>query len=185
MRIVAGILGGRRLKSPPGSRVRPTPDKVREALFSILGDRVAHANVLDLFAGTGALGLEALSRGARHVHFVERAARVRSIIRTNVESLGVSDQVDIVAGSIPICLPQIARGAVQFNLIFADPPYGKGYPEALLQSAALIQMVDPDGMLIIEHPRGEDPRAATWVQVDARQYGDSSLAFLQLERGHE
>ena len=109
MRIVAGSHSGRRLKSPSGLRVRPTPDKVREALYSILGDRTRDATVLDLFAGTGAIGLEALSRGARFVHFVEQSSRVRRVIKENVDDLKLGPRVEILAGKIPQCLDRIAR----------------------------------------------------------------------------
>lgn len=177
MRIVAGSHGGRRLKSPSGSRVRPTPDKVREALYSILGDRVVDAAVLDLFAGTGAIGLEALSRGARFVHFVEQSSQVRRIIRENVDDLDMGSRVEIVSGKLPHCLDRMARNKQRFDLIFADPPYGKGYPEALLSDPQLERLIDPGGMLVIELPRGEEPDSGRWQQLDVRHYGDTLLAF--------
>ena len=180
MRIVAGSHGGRRLKSPSGSRVRPTPDKVREALFAILGDRIFDATVLDLFAGTGAIGLEALSRGARFVHFVEQSSPVRRTIKENVDDLKLGRQVEIVAGKIPQCLDRIARAVSPFNLIFADPPYGKGYPEALLKASSLEHLLDPDGMLIIELPKGEEPDAGPWQRFDLRHYGDTLLSFYEM-----
>ncbi len=180
MRIVAGIHGGRRLKSPSGLRVRPTPDKVREALYSILGDRTFDATVLDLFAGTGAIGLEALSRGARFVHFVEQSSQVRRVIKENVDDLKLGPKVEILAGKIPQCLDRIARSVPPFDLIFADPPYGKGYPEALLSDPSLEHLLDPGGMLILELPKGEEPESGRWQRLDVRHYGDTLLSFYKL-----
>jgi 16S rRNA (guanine966-N2)-methyltransferase len=177
MRIVAGSHGGRRLKAPSGSRVRPTPDKVREALFSILGDRVERATFLDLFAGTGAVGFEALSRGALRVHAVEQSNLVRRVIKENAESLGLQAQMQISSGQIPRCLDGLAQRLSPFDFIFADPPYGQGYPDMLLNLSSLLQLIKPEGTLVIELPRGEEPQADGWRGLDIRHYGDTLLSF--------
>jgi 16S rRNA (guanine966-N2)-methyltransferase len=179
MRIVAGSHGGRRLKSPSGRSVRPTPDRVREALFSILADRVFEARVLDLYAGSGAVGLEALSRGALWVHFVEQAATAQAIIRHNVATLAAGDCTRITGGSLPGALKRIHPGEGQFDLVFADPPYGRGHPEKLLESEDLLPLVSNDTILIIELPQAEVPPAGLWLPVDRRRYGDTALLFLQ------
>jgi 16S rRNA (guanine966-N2)-methyltransferase len=179
MRIVAGSHGGRRLKSPSGRSVRPTPDRVREALFSILGDRVPGARVLDLYAGSGAVGLEALSRGAVWVHFAEQAATAQMVIRHNVATLSAEDCTRITGGRLPGALSRISADEAPFDLIFADPPYGRGHPEKLLDAEELLSLSAPDTMLIIELPQTETPRDGLWQTVDRRRYGDTALQFLQ------
>ena len=119
--MIAGRYGGRRLQAPPGDATRPTADRVREALFSILGERVAGARVLDLFAGSGALGLEALSRGAREVTFVERAPAALKALRANLAALGAD--ADVVRADALRWLRAASGGARQYDLVLLDPPY--------------------------------------------------------------
>jgi 16S rRNA (guanine966-N2)-methyltransferase len=179
MRIVAGSHRGRRLKSPSGRSVRPTPDRVREALFAILNDRVPGARVLDLYAGSGAVGLEALSRGAVWVHFAEQAAAAQMVIRQNVATLAVEAYTRISGGRLPGALKRITPAEAPFDLIFADPPYGRGHPEKLLDSEDLLALSTSDTLLIIELPQTEMPRDGLWQTVDRRRYGDTALQFLE------
>jgi len=178
MRIVAGTLGGRRLKSPAGHRVRPTSDKVREALFSILGDRISGARVLDLYAGTGAVGLEALSRGAESVLFVEQSALVRRILKENVHSLGLEDRCAVRAGRVPGVLDSLAAAGAEFDMVFADPPYERGQVARLLSSEPLLKVTAADALLIVEMRKSEAPDPGLWVEAQRRRYGDTCLWFL-------
>jgi len=178
MRIVAGTHGGRRLKAPSGLRVRPTSDKVREALFAILGARVQDASVLDLYAGTGALGLEALSRGAATAVFVEQSASVRRVLQENVIALELEDRCLIRTGRVPAALATLPDYGVPFDLVLADPPYDRGQTERLLRSETLIGLVKPDAQLIVEMRKTEFPKPGLWTPEERRDYGDTSIWFL-------
>lgn len=184
MRIVAGTFGGRRLKAPPGNRVRPTSDKVREALFSILGETVVGASVLDLYAGTGALGLEALSRGAVSAVFVEQSAPVRRVLQENVAALELSEACMIRTGRVPGALQTLTDFGVPFDIVFADPPYERGQTERLLKSEALVDLVAANAQLVVELRKTESPNPGLWNPGPRRVYGDTSLWFLT-PRGQE
>lgn len=173
LRIVAGRYGGRRIRSPPGRRTRPTPESVREAWFSALGGRVVGAGVLDLFAGSGALGLEALSRGARSVIFVESDRRALATLRRNVGELAVGDRVRVEARDAGEFLEEARRKETSFGLALADPPYGSRWP---LRLAALLEEWAFASLLCIEHEPGALD-GATGI-VWERRYGDTALAFL-------
>lgn len=170
MRIIAGAWRGRRLKTLGGRAVRPTTDRVREAWMSAVGDAVVDARVLDLFAGSGALGLEALSRGARSVTFVERSRRAASVIRENVELLGAEDRCTVVGDDAFRFLRRVAE---PFDLAFADPPYGTGDAARLVQA---FQATPFASALWLEHPS----REALPLPADARtrRYGDTALSIL-------
>lgn len=156
LRVIAGLAGGIPLACPKGDAVRPTMDQVRGAIFSSLAARVPEASVLDLFAGTGGLGIEALSRGARAATFVERDRRTMDCLRRNL------DKTRLTAGGEPICLDVftfLSRAAGRrFDLIFADPPYTtRDQPEdfaaRLLSSEGLADILSPDGLFILEKSR--------------------------------
>jgi 16S rRNA (guanine966-N2)-methyltransferase len=183
MRIVAGRFKGHALKTPKSYRVRPTSDRLRETLFNVLahayGDAVQDARVLDLFAGTGALGLEALSRGAALVLFVEDGVEARGLLRGNVEALGV-------AGTSRIFRRDATKlGAVHpnepFSLVFADPPYGKGLAEKALASARDGGWLTPDALVVVEEA-GDAAFTAPdgFEEIETRAYGEAKLVFLKL-----
>ncbi|MFO1091666.1 MAG: 16S rRNA (guanine(966)-N(2))-methyltransferase RsmD [Hyphomicrobiales bacterium] len=182
MRIVAGRFRGHALASPEGT-TRPTSDRVREAIFNILehgieGADVDGARVLDLFAGTGAMGFEALSRGARFVQFVEEAASARGVIRRNADALGVLGLSKVWrrdATKLGPCAPQ-----PPFGLVFADPPYAKGLGEKALASLVEGGWLSPGAIIVLE----EAERAAVAVPegielIDQRTYGDTQVLFLR------
>ncbi len=177
MRIVAGKFRGRRLESPDSKRIRPTADRVREAVFSIIAAKVPGSQVLDLFAGTGALGLEALSRGAARAVFVDQGAEAVRIIRTNAQRLGVSDQVEVYQGGVTRIVRRLAERKVCFDLLFMDPPYGKGHVEITLP--LLNNLARPHALLIAEHPVREPPpqSCVEWHHIETRTYGDTAISF--------
>ncbi len=187
MRIVAGTFRGTPIKTAPGRSTRPTSDRVREAIFNILahGDfgtfSLEGARVLDLFAGSGALGLESLSRGARYALFVEEAADARAAIRDNIEALKLTGATKIFrrdATSLGPCPPG-SGGA--FDLVFADPPYHKGLIERALVSARAGGWVSDSAVLVLESSTSDAPALATPVQVrDARSYGETLVTFATL-----
>ncbi|MFQ5690227.1 MAG: 16S rRNA (guanine(966)-N(2))-methyltransferase RsmD [Gemmatimonadota bacterium] len=176
LRIVAGEFGGRFIQAPPGRGTRPTAARVREAWFSALGDRVLDARVLDLFAGSGALGIEALSRGARCVHFVETRRGALSVLRDNLAHLEIGDRARVVAREAFAYLTECAARAVEFDLAFADPPYGS---DAARRLARRFVREPFAGWLCLEHGPGalDVTEAVRWE----RAYGDTRLSFL--ERG--
>lgn len=172
MRIVGGVWAGRRIEAPSGRGTRPTSDRVREAWMSAIAAHLPDARVLDLFAGSGALGLESLSRGAREVTFVERAAPARRSLEANIGLLAVpSDAVHIVRSDVYRFLETLAP--LEYDVALADPPYRMGNAERLRDA----YMRTPFARLFcIEHSRDE-PVASDLI-VRERRYGDSILTFL-------
>jgi 16S rRNA (guanine966-N2)-methyltransferase len=171
MRIVAGEWGGRRIQAPPGRGTRPTTDRVREAWMSAVAPVLPGARVLDLFAGSGALGLEALSRGATSATFVEQDAKAVAALRANVEALGAADAVRVVRGDAL----KYARGldAGAFDLALADPPYAKGFARELAEAFAATPFA---GLLCIEH--GKDDVLPELAGTRTKRYGDTYLTFI-------
>jgi 16S rRNA (guanine966-N2)-methyltransferase len=172
VRVIAGTYGGRRLQAPPGLDTRPTSDRVREALFSILGSRVHGARVLDLFAGSGALGIEALSRGAGEVTFVDSAAPAIRTIGANLEALG-ADAI-VMRSEARRFLGGASRGARQYDLVFLDPPYRLAASIGCDLSAALPAVLAPGAAVVAE----SDRRAPLEVDLpleDERRYGDTLI----------
>lgn len=175
MRVVAGTARGRRLVTPPGTDVRPTTDRVREAVFNALGSlgAIEGARVLDLFAGSGALGIEALSRGASHATFVERDRRARVTIEANVATTGLADRASISAGD---AVQALARTAEQFDLVLLDPPY------AFADWAGLFDRLDErtsaGAVIVAESDRAVD--APPWGEfVRAKTYGSTVVTLVR------
>jgi 16S rRNA (guanine966-N2)-methyltransferase len=169
MRIVAGEFGGRRLVVPRDGRVRPTADRVREAWMSIVAPELPGARVLDLFAGSGALGLEALSRGASHATFVELAPASLEALRGNIDALGVGERATVRRGDALRFVQGLDAGA--YDVAFADPPYNVDAADRLV---ALFRVTPFARILSIEHPA--DRRVAG---DDTRRYGDTAVTFCQ------
>jgi 16S rRNA (guanine966-N2)-methyltransferase len=183
MRVVAGAFGGRRLRAPRGRATRPTSDRVREALFSTLGGRVIGAHVLDLFAGSGALGIEALSRGARDAVFVERAAATAAVLRANLADLGITATTCVTdAARFVRELPRAALPV--FDLVLCDPPYtltSDGLA-SLLGDLARSQHLSADAIVVAE--RARHGQALTFSDqemhvADVRTYGDTVLYYVR------
>jgi 16S rRNA (guanine(966)-N(2))-methyltransferase RsmD len=185
MRIIAGQLKGRRLTSPDWPGLRPTSDKLRETLFNVLGPHVASARVLDGYAGTGAVGIEALSRNAAHVTFVDNDRRATDLIEANLLHCGIKERYAIIrvdfAGVVARLLrtmpaePEKEGG--QFDIIFLDPPYGAEEMASALATAA--RLASPDTRVVIEHARRDEPPAEAGQLRLTRSLpsGDSGLAF--------
>ena len=184
MRIVAGKFKGREIKGPTSGATRPTSDRVRESIFNILahgidGFEVEDVRVMDLFAGTGALGLEAISRGAKFCCFVEEDAGARGVIRTNADACGVIGQTRIWrrdATDLGPCAPQSPYG-----LVFTDPPYGKGMGEKAIASVLKGGWLAPGGVVVIEEAaRSVLSDIVGLALLDTREYGDTQVRFYQL-----
>ncbi|CAN5146110.1 16S rRNA (guanine(966)-N(2))-methyltransferase RsmD [soil metagenome] len=182
MRIVGGEFRGRPLAAPAGRDTRPTTDRLRQTVFDILahghGDPVKGARVLDLFAGTGALGLEALSRGATYALFVEEAVAARAAIRSNVEALGLTGRTRIFRRDATMLGP--AGTVAPFDLVFADPPYGRGLGEMALAAALAGGWLKPGALVVLEDEASAvlAPVAGLGV-VDDRVISGARITFLQ------
>ncbi|MCG5236048.1 16S rRNA (guanine(966)-N(2))-methyltransferase RsmD [Xanthobacter oligotrophicus] len=181
MRIVGGRLKGRALKGPTSSATRPTSDRLRESLFNMLahayGDPCDGVRVLDLFAGTGALGIEAISRGARFALLVEDAAEARGLIRDNVEALGLTGVTKVFRRDATR-LGDMGPGEPH-GLVFCDPPYGKGLAEQALASAVTGGWLAPDALVVVEERTGLFTLPDGFREIERRAYDESELIFLE------
>lgn len=178
MRIIAGSFKGRRL-APVKGRIRPTAAKVREAVFNILGPAVREVRVLDLFAGTGALGIEALSRGARDAVFVEEDPVALQVLRRNLESLGLTACSKVWPLAVLAVLKKLSARGEQFGLAFLDPPYVEGLAAATLTALAAGGILQPGAWVVAEHSRRETlPESCGRLTLrELRRYGDTQVAF--------
>jgi 16S rRNA (guanine966-N2)-methyltransferase len=183
MRVVGGRLRGRALAAPKSNVIRPTADRLRESLFNILlhafGDPVTGARVLDLFAGTGALGIEALSRGAAFALFVDDGAEARALLRENVATLGLGGTSRIFRRDATKLGP--AHPVEPFSLTFLDPPYGKGLAEQALASARAGGWFVPDALIVVEESKKSAFAAPEgFAEIERRPYDDTEFVVLRL-----
>ena len=172
MRVIAGRFKGRRLKAPTWEGLRPTSDKLRETLFNILAARIEGARVVDGFAGTGAVGIEALSRGAAHVTFVDNDRRAAALTAANISTCGVAADATIETGDVATVL---RKHTAAFDVIWLDPPYGHDSHETLDAAAAALT---PGGLIVLERATRREPEVpATLTRVRDVKSGDSTLTF--------
>ncbi len=184
MRIVGGKFKGRAIAAPPGRETRPTGDRAREALFNILehadwSPGVEGRRVLDLFAGSGALGLEAMSRGAAFALFVETDPGARGAIRDNIEALGLFGVTRIHRRDATDLGHKPAGLGEPFDLVFLDPPYGKGLGERALARLGEGGWITHDALIVFECGAGETPQTPAFESIEAREYGAAKLLFLE------
>jgi 16S rRNA (guanine(966)-N(2))-methyltransferase RsmD len=183
MRVIAGKYRSRTLRSLKGQMLRPTSDRLRETLFNILGPAVSGGTFVDLYAGTGAVGIEALSRGARHVIFVEQHAPAVALVRRNLESLGIGAEAEILGTDVGRAIERLAVRHIHAQFIFLDPPYAADLEYAntmeLLRESPLVA---PDGRVIVEHLRKRELPERTGDLELARvvEQGDAALSFYRL-----
>lgn len=184
MRLTGGEAGGRRLRGPGGLAIRPTSDRVREALFDILGPRVREALFLDAYAGTGAVGVEALSRGASRVVFLERDRRAVRVIRHNLRSGRWRGEHEILRGDVAHSLLRLRRRGARFQIAFLDPPYAGAIAAAVV--TRLARIMAPGGAVIVEHraPRPPEPLLTSALRpARTYLYGDTALTMLRAAEG--
>jgi len=176
--VTGGIFGGRTLRAPAGRGVRPTTDRVREATFARLG-ALGGSRVLDLYAGTGALGIEALSRGAASVVFVERARASLDALRRNLAALGLGESVRIVARDVAAAVADLGRAGELFDLVLLDPPYETGEDERTLRAVMAARILAPGALLVVERSRRHAlPPISGLALQDERRYGDTIVSRL-------
>jgi 16S rRNA (guanine(966)-N(2))-methyltransferase RsmD len=183
MRIVSGSAGGLQLQVPKGYKMRPTADQVREAIFNILASRfpLADIDILDLFAGTGALGIEALSRGARSVVFIDASSEAQRVIRANLVATGFRPRGRVIRASVAHGLRIIAEQGLRFGGVFLDPPYGEGWVDKTLKLLARSSILEPGAWIVVEHSLHEAGAEAypPLVLTDRRRYGTTGVSFYQ------
>lgn len=188
MRIVGGRLKGRILQGPASHAIRPTSDRLRETIFDILahgyGDPVEGACVLDLFAGTGAMALEALSRGAAHAVLVDKSAESVALARTNLAALGLTDRAEVLRRDATRLGPP--RSGVTFTLVFLDPPYAKELAAPALDALRSTHWLAKDALLVVEEAKGAGIHLPDgFAVIEARTYGDTQVVFLRFSATKE
>ena len=179
MRVISGSARGRRLKPPGNLKIRPTSDRVKEALFNIIRERVPGSVFLDLFAGTGNVWIEALSRGAALAVFVEQHHKTIQLIKENLSLTGFNDDATLVKGNIPSCFNNLSTMAVRYDLVFMDPPYLKNLITAALTGIDEYKLLVPGGQVIVECSKLEDlPQEVNSLRLmRMEKYGDTVLGF--------
>lgn len=183
MRIIGGTAGGRRIGAPKGSAIRPTADRVREALFNILPRDLTGIHVLDLFAGSGSLSLEALSRGAASALLVDESAAAAKLIRRNVDALGFTDRARLWMDPVGKTLSRLADEGAAYDAIFLDPPYDGGWVGKTLALIDRKGTLRSAGVAVAEHSARErvEERYGSLARRDRRQYGDTVLSFFGID----
>jgi 16S rRNA (guanine966-N2)-methyltransferase len=180
MRISGGALRNRPVTAPRGTATRPTPGRVKEALFSILGERIEGAQVLDLYAGSGAVGFEALSRGAAHVTFVEMHAPTAAAIKRSAERFGVGKSVSVSCAPAETAARRVAG---RFDFVYADPPYAVPPPHLTFGLLRMRRAIDANSIVVYEHREGGPPFASPgFATLRVARYGETVLQFLQVEK---
>ncbi len=179
MRIIAGIARSRRIDAPKGQGTRPTLDGVREALFNILQGRCEGARALDLFCGSGALGLEAISRGAALAALNDVSREAAAVARRNAESLGFAERVRVTCADWQAALSALSRAGERFDLVFLDPPYAMP-ATPVLEALAALSLLAEDALVIVEHDAARAPAQTALVLRDTRRYRDTCLSFFAL-----
>lgn len=179
MRIISGTAKRRRLVSPKSPFIRPVSDKVKGAIFNILGS-VEKLSVLDLFAGTGSVGLEAGSRGASKVVLVDSGPEAQKIIRQNITACHLEGIASIIRGNIPHILKKMAKSGVRFDLVFVDPPYDRGLVTPTLSALLEFKLIDAQSVIIIEHSPREMPGYKGLSLFDRRKYGQTYISMMRL-----
>lgn len=182
MRITGGVLSGRRLHVPDSADIRPMRDQVRTALFNILMDVVEDSVFLDLFAGTGSVGLEALSRGAQRAVFVDQGREALLLLRENIDELGVGDRAEIVTADVMEAITQLEQANETFDLVFIGPPYGADLAHRTLTHLPESDLLNPDAIVVTEIFKKESVEDAygRLEEIEERLYGDNRLVFYRL-----
>ncbi|MDJ0885377.1 MAG: 16S rRNA (guanine(966)-N(2))-methyltransferase RsmD [Desulfobacterales bacterium] len=181
MRIIAGTYRGRRLKAPRGRSIRPTSDRLRETIFNIIGPDIRGHNVIDVCAGTGAMGIEALSRGAAQVVFVDKHPRALECVRTNMKPLGADDQWQTIRWDAGLDLRCLRALKMHFRYAFIDPPYNRGLADRVLRNLIEADVLLAESLIVVEHDHLEliaAPHERFTLQ-DQRRYGKTLVTFLR------
>jgi 16S rRNA (guanine(966)-N(2))-methyltransferase RsmD len=181
MRVIAGEYRGRRLDRIEGTDIRPTSDKVKESLFNILGNSVLESRFLDLFGGTGGIGIEALSRGAKNVVFIDSSAKSIKVLKGNLEKLNIKDNVEVFNTDYSTAISKLNKYGKEFDIIFIDPPYRVGAAQDALREIDKHPILAGSGVVIVEHDtRDELPDSVGRLcMYRSKQYGNTTLSFYE------
>lgn len=177
MRIISGDLKGRRLKSVGKLKIRPPLDKVKQAIFDILKNDILDKEVLDLFSGSGSLGIEAVSRGAKKVIFVESSFKNQKLLKDNIKLLNLEDKVEVILANVSKFLDVLADKKEQFDLIFVDPPFLKNWAQKILDKIEQYQILKPEGIVVLHHHKKEIPQTGRLSLIKQRKFGDNLVSF--------
>ena len=181
VRVIAGSAKGRRLRVPSVRGLRPTSDRARETIFSVLAPTISGARFLDVFAGSGAVGIEALSRGAEAVVFVERHRRARALLEENLRSCGFTERARVLGAEWSAALRRLGREAVRFDIAFFDPPYDWAEAWRCLEQLAEAELLAADGRTVLEHRSSTPPRCPTgWELERSVEVGDAAFSIFRL-----
>jgi 16S rRNA (guanine(966)-N(2))-methyltransferase RsmD len=183
LRIISGEFGGRKIKTLPGRDTRPTSDRVREALFNVLQPRLKGCNFLDLYAGSGAIGIEALSRGAARAVFIEANSSAIKVIRENLTRLSLLDRAEVIWAELPAGLDIAAARAYKFDLIFMDPPYWQNLVEPILIKLGEQDLLAAQGWVVAETAAREPlpAEAGNLACFREKRYGDTRLSYYSIQ----
>lgn len=183
LRIISGSLRGRRIASLPGLSTRPTSDMVREAIFSSIGNDIKGTSFLELYAGTGAIGIEAVSRGANRAVLIEGELKAAEIIRKNIEHCGIADKVKLIRWDIEKNLNCINSMDNKFDMVFLDPPYEKNLVKKTLKNLCLCESIEPEAYVIVQHSKSEPldlQGLEEFYSIEKdRRYGKNIVSFLR------
>jgi 16S rRNA (guanine966-N2)-methyltransferase len=181
MRVIGGNARGRRLKVPKGQAVRPTSDRVKESLFNILPHDLSGIKLLDLFAGTGNVSIEGISRGAAEAILIDSSDKSAKVIRENLRTVGFTDRASVWIAPVSRALRSLTRQGESFDMIFLDPPYQCSWVQTCLEAIAAGNLLRESGTLVVEHSAREQPNSeyGSLILKDQRNYGDTWLSFFK------
>lgn len=185
MRVISGIYKGRRLKAVEGMQVRPTSDRLRETLFNVLSSSIQGARFVDICAGTGAVGIEAMSRGAGHVTFIEANRKAAQVLAENLEHCGINENIKVINRDAVATLKYFAHHLMQFDYFYLDPPYDSEVYSQVMWTLAKSKLIAEEGLVIVEHRKKQELLPNYDFLRPYRQIvqGDSCLTFFSMERG--
>ncbi len=182
LRVISGSARGHKLKTIKGIDTRPTSDKVKESIFNIIATEIIDSNVLDVFAGTGSLGIEALSRGAKKAVFIDKSMDSCDIIRENLAHTKLADRAEIYSKDYKSGIERLYRNGYKFDLIFLDPPYNKNFIQNTLKLVTKNDIISDDGIIVVEHSHSDGlPESCGKLKaVDTRKYGDTMITIYKI-----
>lgn len=186
-RIISGSAGGVRIDTPDGRNTRPTSDRAKEALFSMLGDIFDGISVLDLFSGSGSLGIEAVSRGAQNAVLVESDRKCADIIKRNIRKCRLDDSIRVLKADVRKSTGILASEGLKFKCIFMDPPYDSGYVDAVIEKITAGDIIEKEGILVVEHSNTEKPElnGTSFTLLKTRNYGAVNFSICRYESGEQ